>query len=593
MLRRLNSRYLNYRFYFWGFYITTIVLQLVLAWRNELFADEAFYWLESRFLQLSYTEVPGFVPWLNALSTTFLPGNTFFLRLPYLLAAWSLPWLAFYLSTLLSTERDKAYLAAIFSLCLPLLGLVGVLAIADVWILFFALMAIIFFLRLMASGEPFDALILGLILALGVNVHIRFWFVLFIAFVAIITVWRTQILHQKWLWRLTLPLLLLGLLPILWFNFQHSFPLLSFQLGERNPWQFQVSHLWFFVTQIVLTTPLIFMVCLSTLKRNRETDISQQNTLQFIQYTAVLYWLLYAILGFYSDNLRTNAHWPLLSYLLLLVVAAQQNKINTLLKKWAVITGFIAYVCFLFGFYALVHILPVQSIAHKQLISHSIGWQQLSKHLESLKQPEQQLIADQFMTTAALNYYLKSPAVNYIKSLPHPLNRKHGRQQQLKLVGLLEESIVPESSLLVVEHTALKLTQQIDFYQASCQQLNGLTLIDTLSIRHGTKLYYFFLTGGEKCQMPPIVYHQYDNKLHNGWILAPITTDQNLHAESVKAGANNKIMLIQKPLGTNPLFRELSAADYALYEYQVQSEKSIQLQITNKKNSTLTRRYWP
>lgn len=586
-------RSLNHRYYFWFLYLTIIVLQLLLAWRNELFADEAFYWLESRFLQLSYTEVPGFVPWLNALSATFLPKTPFFLRLPYLLAAWSLPWLAFYLSTLLSCDRNKAYLAATFSLCLPLLGLVGVLAIADIWILFFALTAVIFFLRLMASPHPVDALVLGLILALGVNVHIRFWFVLFIAFVAAIAVWRAQILRQKWLWQLTLPLLFLGFLPILWFNFQHEFPLLSFQLGERNPWQFQISHLWFFATQIILTTPLIFIACLSALKHNHVTNPKQQKALRFIQYTAVLYWLLYAILGFYSDNLRTNAHWPLLSYLLLLLVVATQGQTHTFLKKWALITGFVIHVCFLLGFYGLIHILPVQSNTHKQLISHSIGWQQLSAYVERLKQPGQQLLADQFMTAAALNYYRVKQSDDYIKSLPHPLNSKHGRQQQLKLMDLLEPSTVPENSLLVVEHTALKLTQQIDFYQATCRQLNGLTLVDELSIHGGTKLYYFFLSGSGDCQMPPIVYHQYNNKAHSGWILAPISAGQNLHAKSVATATENNIHLVQKPLGTNTLFQALSASDYALYEYGFQSDASIQLLITSQGNSTLTRRYWP
>ena len=57
MLRSPSIRYL-----FWAFYLTIIALQSVLAWQNELFVDEAFYWLEGRFLQFSYTEVPGFVP---------------------------------------------------------------------------------------------------------------------------------------------------------------------------------------------------------------------------------------------------------------------------------------------------------------------------------------------------------------------------------------------------------------------------------------------------------------------------------------------------------------------------------------------------
>src|SRR5690606_7305398 len=134
------------------------------------------------------------------------------------------------------------------------------------------------------------------------------------------------------------------------------------------------------------------------------------------------------------------------------------------------------------------------------------GWSQLSSKTQSLKQPGQLIIADYFMTAAALNYYLDSDT---IPALNHPMNTKHGRQLQLSLMHLLYRDTPDEPALLVVEHTALKLPQQIPFYQQSCQQLKGLRLVGDLSIRQGSKLYYFFQTNSGSCELPPIIYHEH------------------------------------------------------------------------------------
>ncbi len=572
---------------FWGLAATLVSLQLLLATQTELFGDEAFYWLESRFLDWSYSEIPGFVPWLNAISTTLLPQHPFFLRLPFLLACWCLPWLAYSLTRFLSQSRQAARQGALMALILPLLGLTGVLAIADIWLVLFTVLAIFLWLRLIRNQTPLNALLLGLTLMLAVNVHIRFWFVVFIAGLSAVVVYRQQLFRLRHLWQITIPLTLLGFVPIVIFNIQQGFPLLEFQLGERNPWQFQLSHVWFFIGQIIITTPLVFYLCLLSLKKP-DNNPANARAIRFIQALAVLYWLLYALLGFFSDNLRTNVHWPLPAYLLLLLVAAAADSHQYTLKKWAVITGGLAHVALLTGFYGLLHLWPVNSNNHKQLINNAIGWQQLAVKTEQLQQPGQAVIADYFMTAAALSYYRDNSTP--VPALAHPMNTKHGRQKQLALMGLLYQDSLQQPALLVVEHTALKLSQQIPFYQQSCEQLNGLRLVDDLSIRQGSKLYYFFQTHANRCEIPPIIYHDYQDGVHTGWVMVNKNPGTYLNDTTTSDAA----MIVQsQSLGPSNLFETVNPAQYQLLNYQTVNDGSLQLKVETDRQTVLTQRFYP
>ncbi len=578
------------RRFFWALFVSLMVLQVMLATQTAVFGDEAFYWLESQFLQPSYSEIPGFVPWLNAVSTAFLPHHPFFLRLPFLLACWALPWLVFVLIMQLSQSKQAAWQAALMTLIVPLIGLTGVLAIADIWLLFFILLSVLFWIRLIHTGQSKQAFYLGLTLMLAVNVHIRFWFVLFMALLAAVVVYKQSLLKVKALWQITLPLTLLGFAPIILFNSQHGFPLLGFQLGERNPWQFQINHLWFFLGQIVITTPLVFYLCLVSLKKPVNCQDERGRAVRFIQVLALSYWLLYAILGFFSDNLRTNIHWPLPAYLLLLLVAATFEQRYKRLKRWAIITGALAHCLFLIGFYLLLHVWPVTSNNHKQLINNAIGWPELTAKVEQLHEPGQLIIADYFMTAAALNYSHNDRT--WVPALAHPMNIKHGREMQLSLMNLLYQETPVQPALLVVEHTALKLTQQIPFYQQSCAQLNGLTLLDDLSVRSGSKLYYFFSTGGGDCDLPPIVYHNYQQAQHQGWVMVKKETRVQLDAIFNDGQESRVIHLQAEPLGQAELFSTVDAKRYQRLSYQLENGDSIQLRIETDRHRLLTQRFY-
>ncbi len=583
MLNRAHSRSL-----FWIAYLLLSFMQCLAAYHNQLFVDEAFYWLEGNWLAWSYAEVPGWTPWTLALSEWLLPRHEFFLRLPGLLAAMAVPWLGMAIhQKVWPTEPDRVWYTGLLLLALPVLGVVGILAIPDIWIVLFTLLAVLALVNATQSGQPLGFVCLGLVLALGINTHMRFWLIVLMAGLIVTWQYRRDKHVLKQLLGITLPLTLIGLVPVLLFNLQHDFPLLHFQLKDRHPWAFQANHFTFYAAQILLTTPWVFYLCLTSIKDS--TSSANHQLIKCIRYLAIGHWLVYALLGFYSDTLRINVHWTLISYVLLLIVYNHHNK---RLNLWAGITGIGANVGLLLLLLYWLHGQSPPSQLNTQISNNASGWQQLTRKTDELTEHHQlkQLVVDNFMTLAQLRFYTTKAAAP--KSLSHPLNDKHGRTQQLALMDLLQ----PQSSdpgLLVVEHSALKLTQQIPFYQAACQQLHGMQLIDSLNHAQGMKSVLFFKTGGGKCELPPIFYTEQQGSAMNGWVLT--RSDQPLE---IKLAGNHHQQVDHLPtstLGENPMFQGLSQQQYQLHHFVVNNigQRPFQLQFSNAGVTVFSQRLYP
>ena len=200
--------------WFIGAYVCICSIQLYAAYHNELFGDEAFYWLESLWLSWSYTEVPGWTPWTLALADRLFPDHPFYLRLPSLLAAFSLPRLAMLLARGLGAESQQLWYTGLLVLALPLLSIAGIMAIPDIWIIFFTLLAMWLLIRAIQTDRVGVYVLLGLVLALGVNVHIRFWVIILITCVVIFWHHRHDTKTSLRLITFTLPGVLIGLVPI-------------------------------------------------------------------------------------------------------------------------------------------------------------------------------------------------------------------------------------------------------------------------------------------------------------------------------------------------------------------------------------------
>lgn len=559
-----NNRLSPWFYLVWGLLAAS---QFVLLTRFELFGDEAFYWLEGQHLAWSYAELPGFTAWQAALSEWLFPHSPLSLRLLPWLASLSLPVLCFAMARqVVGSNRNNQY-AAWLVLSLPLMAVVSVLALPDIWLLLFGLLAVYLLLRTMQHGRTGDFVWLGIVVALGINVHLRFWLIAALLAILAILEFRKKPNFSQLL-SISLPLALLGLLPILWFNWQHDFPLLNFQLKERHPWSFQAQHSLFIPLQWLISSPPVFMLWLYLgylLYKQRPTLSAAQ---RLIFWLSIIHWLIYVLVGFFSDNLRLNVHWPLFSYLLLFTAIGSITAKR--LTVFAIASG-VSLQFLLIGWLLYWQQQDPPSQLAQRIISNADGWEELAKKTAELLQKHQypQVISDHFMTAAELAYYLPETEIKHIvKSLPHPLNHKHGRALQLKLMDRAAVLNEQSQALLVVEQTALKLNQQIDYYLDLCQQSKGLQWLDSLSTRSGSKVYHFFATDNEAiCQLPTITYAERSGTQIKGWVLVP--KGQLAGLQLVQNGQLSKLEYDpegQAPKG-NPMFDRLPNEQYRLYQF--------------------------
>jgi len=115
---------------------------------------------------------------------------------------------------------------------------------------------------------------------------------------------------------------------------------------------------------------------------------------------------------------------------------------------------------------------PAHDSRLARVLDNSSGWPEMARNVRKIAATEgiDRFLADVFMTGAELGFELDRTD---IRVLPHDKNIKHGRQAQLRLMGLLHDptEAVRQPTLLVVEDSTLKLQNKGRYYLNLCQMV--------------------------------------------------------------------------------------------------------------------------
>lgn len=505
-----------------------LILQLWLLFHLQLFGDESFYWLEGQFLSLSYAELPGWTAWMIRLGTSVFGNNYFAVRIVSYLGFLSI-FLAIYLinkklnhQSIYTQQININYLTV---LAIPLFVLVGVMALPDVWLIVFVMWIIYFFIKAINNNQSRDWLVLGLIMACGLNVHVRMWIWLFFAGLSFLICFHTSNRIIKSVLFLTLPVALLGMIPVLVFNYHNDYALFSFQFEQRHPWQFQIQNFSFLLSQLLVITPIVLWLWIKNLSKIK-IYFGQHPFIAWILLTALIHWVFYVIMSLFADGLRTTVHWLLISYVPVLAISSVLIK-NKSLIKFAMVSGGVISLMFLS--YLSLHKGHSSNI-QARILDNSLGWHELSKVVARLQKQNntKNLITDYFMTASELAFELDR--TDSIKVLPHQKNIKHGRQKQLQIMRLLLQhpKTFKKEALLVVEDSGIKLQDKGKYYIQLCQYFKQLQLLESVSVAHTKKQFHVFKVNNKddqakSCDIPPLFYVQQDvvnNQVEiSGWAI--------------------------------------------------------------------------
>lgn len=479
-----------------------LIVKLWLASRLDLYSDEIFYWLASTVPAPAYSDLPFVTALLAGLGSALDPGNPLATRALFLAGGSCLPAVVYWVSLPYTGRRD-ALQAALLSVCIPLGGFLGLLAVPDVPMLLCGLIGLGFLDRALRSDGIGYWLGAGAFMALGLCTHYRF--VLFPA-AAILYL----LLHRRDVWRsggfrLAAAIAVLGLLPVLWANLPGNMGSASFYFVERHPWQFNAEGLLQVPIQALLVTPPLYALLLYSAWLMLGRRDARVNLLLWF---ALPHLLVYALFAPWADANSTTEHWPLPGYFPLLVFAPEAlRRTHAWLArrltgaapavKAIPAIGFAGALLALAGIGSQSWQTQLQPFVGAGVLSEKMaGWGEFAEHTGQLLREDFNgrpvTVTDNYYTAAQLQY---ADVAAGAYTLDRDKAVRDGRFRQLELWGRTGDFLrrrPGEPMLFITEDSALNVEQKHELMSRACGLADPLEQIDQLSLFEGDKRFSFY-----------------------------------------------------------------------------------------------------
>lgn len=492
-----------------GGIVLLLLSKVFLATALDLYSDEVFYWQASVNPAIAYSDLPFMTALLIGLGSALDPYNTLAARSLFILMGSSLPLLVYWIAKPI-TNPTQAVESAALSLCLPLAGFLGLLAVPDVPLVFFGLLAIGFFERALRTDQLLYWALTGLFVALGLCTHYRF-FLYPTAAILFLACFRAE--QSQWknprLW-LSILIASLGLIPILWFNLSNQLSSASFYFVDRHPWEFQASGLLHLFKQAGLVTPPLYSLFAYTIylmvQKARLGDRSAALLLSF----SLINILVYLLLAPWTDATSTSIHWPLSGYFPLLIyvpfaLRSASNLLGTVFTAQTAhrlviaipVIGFLGTLTALLGVGSQAFQLQLQPIIGAGVLSNKMaGWTQFSSHVDDLLEREfaesPLVLTDNYYTLAQVEF---AGLTRQGFTLDEEKAVRDGRITQYQLwqkdrVGL--ERVAASEYLFIAEDSTLDTAAKHDLLAKLCARTEQLSHLGELSLFNSDKRFSFY-----------------------------------------------------------------------------------------------------
>lgn len=245
-------------FFFQIFWIS-LVVKLVLAYFLPLLPDEAYYWVWSNNLQLSYYDHPPMIAWLFRLGH-FLEPYGHAIRFPAIIFLHLSLFIWREIFKQLNISDQSLYRFLFLILLVPYLGFGSIILTPDLPLLFFWPLSLYFFIRIAQRSHWSDYALLGISLGLGFlsKYHIVLFLLCAITYLSFERKWG--IIKWKYV-GFTLILGLIFSLPVIIWNTANNFQSFNFQLKhglKADSWKW-IWPLEYLLGQfLMLIPPLAF-----------------------------------------------------------------------------------------------------------------------------------------------------------------------------------------------------------------------------------------------------------------------------------------------------------------------------------------------
>jgi hypothetical protein len=391
-------------------FLAWMIVRWLFSTYRQLVPDEAYYWVWSRHLSLSYVDHPPMIAWLIRLGTDLLgPGELGVRCLMTILTAGTILIMTMAARRLIDDWRAVAFVPVALLLC-PLMNAIGSLATPDTPACFFQAAALACALAIFAPNThgKRGPLWLGFGLFIGLALLSKYTSVLLGLAIFLALLWTPQgrrHLRTPWPW-LGAAIAVAIFSPVILWNAQHHWISFKFQLrhglsaGDIPPWSSVLAYLG---GQFAVSTPILFFLLVFVLwiySRRRDNPMHVR-ILLLSTATPLLFFAFSAL------HHRPEANWPMFAYLpgTLLIAHYFGEHWTRRREAWARLAAIVALIGTIF-----IHSPEVGWTLfprfHMPPWDQQFGWRELAAKVDSLRDGAPVYSVD-YAYASELSFYLR------------------------------------------------------------------------------------------------------------------------------------------------------------------------------------------
>lgn len=298
------------------FYTGWILLSVIQATNTELFDDEAYYWVYSRFLDWGYFDHPPMVAVLIKAGYAVFHNELGVRILILLLNAATI----YFVHLLTYKKDDPLFYAIAMTVVVAQIG--GILAVPDTPLLFFVVLFYWLYQRFLQNTNTTNALLLGICMAC--MLYSKYHGVLVIGFTLLSNL---KLFKSKYTYLAAIICLLL-FAPHLYWQYKHNFPSVQYHLFERNASHYKFAFTTEYILgQIAFAGPVMGWFLLWSAFRYRPVS-DLERAMKYLLTGSYLVFLVSTYKG------RVEANWTVAAFIPLMVLSHRYLVKHYQVQKW-------------------------------------------------------------------------------------------------------------------------------------------------------------------------------------------------------------------------------------------------------------------
>ena len=303
---------------FWILFFVFFLTRLLSIAKFELFSDEAFYWLHSKFLDLCYQFNPPVYAYLIRFFTVLFGDSPFAIRIMSL-ASWVGLTIILYLFSSEITNKRVAFYSVLVINLLPVFIPVGFITIPDMPFLFFWMLAIFYLWKIFGKDSPSPSLWYKAGISLGFGLMSKYFMVLLAPCVFVYLLLSHK--NKYWLKRkepyIALAIAFFMMSPAIIWNIAHKLSSIELHFKGRHAVEtiplVGNKFLYYVLSQSAIITPVIFLLVIAAMAYAVITGLrNRRDDLLFLSLTSAPVLLFFAAWALF---VKVKPHWTCYSYL--------------------------------------------------------------------------------------------------------------------------------------------------------------------------------------------------------------------------------------------------------------------------------------